>query len=300
MIDLTEMEEQPGPPKLFLAQIFLEQNQPQKALELLRSADTDTIDTPFFWLLRGRANYDLARFHDAYQAAQKGLAVSPENIPLLSLTCDIHSKWHSLAKAEQAILLALKINPLDPFLLCRYALLVAQGGQLEKAERLVTEAANLAPEHPAVSRSQIILAYLRGDDRQTTLLSEAVLRKEPEDVLGHYMKAGALAQQGRVSDANQSFNQAVRLNPMQKNLAHSARQSRTYAHWLLLPLRPIYRFGPIPVWIFSVGTAFFLRAMGLEQASNIFIIVYIFYAIYSWVIPPLLKRWLQRHYRSFK
>lgn len=294
------MNEQISPPKLFAARHYLGVGQPMKALRLLNEADSETVDLPYFWLLRGQAYFDLEQYFNALQAVEKGLAIEPEHIPLLYLLCDCQAKRDNLAAAEKAILAALKQAPDDPQLLCRYALLVSRAGQLEKAEKLIAKAAALDPEHPAVDRSRVILAYLKGDDRQTAELSKDMLQKEPEDILGHYLLGSAHAGRGQVVAADRSFGKAVRLNPGQKELARSARATRTYAHWLLLPLRPLYRFGTVPVWLFAIVTILVLRALGLEQAVIVFSIIYFVFVVYSWVVPPLLKRWLQRNYHSFK
>jgi predicted Zn-dependent protease len=285
---------------LSLAQHFLEIGQPERALEHLQRADSDTIESPFFWHLQGRAHYDLEKYTQAITAVKKGLALSPDARYLLYLLCNCHSCLGDLAAAERAILSGLHQNPEDPQLLCRYAVLVSEAGQLEKAQRLLDKAAQIAPDHPAVANTRITLAYLRGDDKEATAVSRQTLSQNPHNLYGQYMLGGALAAQGKVYSANRHFQSAARLDPTDKTVTGSTRQSRLQTHWLLIPLWPAQRFGPVAIWIAAIVIIFSLNALDLNKIANGFTLVYIIWVVYSWVVPPLLKRWLQRKYRSFR
>ncbi|MBX3058301.1 MAG: tetratricopeptide repeat protein [Anaerolineae bacterium] len=93
---------------LSLASHYLDIDQPDRALALLDQPDSEVINYPYFWYLRGQAFYRLEKFENARQATQKGLALSPQDVQLLLLLCNCQSRLNNLAEAERAILAALQ------------------------------------------------------------------------------------------------------------------------------------------------------------------------------------------------
>lgn len=121
---------------------------------------------PEAWFLRAAALCDLERNAEAADAARAGLACDPRHLPLLALLAGAEAELGDLARAERTILWALELAHDDPWLLSRYALLVARAGQLDKARGLVALAERAYPDHVEVLRARSMLAYLEGRDRQ--------------------------------------------------------------------------------------------------------------------------------------
>ncbi|MCP5101708.1 MAG: tetratricopeptide repeat protein [Chloroflexi bacterium] len=283
-----------------LAAHFLDIGQPERALEQLQNVDSDTIDSFGFWLMQGQALYTLKRYEDARKAIRRGLRIEANAPYLHFMLCNCEARLDRIPQAEDAILTALRQTPENVQFLCRYARLVAGSGQLGKAAALVQKAKQFEPDHPAVAHTEIVIAYLRGDDKTAVRSGHEALKDAPDDLTSHYMLGHAYAGQGKVDQANRHLGTAARLNPQEKEFTTSARASRTWAHWLLLPLRPLYRFGSGKIWLGAIITMFALRALNLEDVSFWFAVVYLIYVIYSWVVPPLLRRWTQRQYRQFR
>lgn len=279
---------------LALARHYLNVDQPAQAISVLdRSAGT-LLHDPEYWYLRCQALHDLERYSEAAQVARVGLGNDPHNVYLLYIYCNCLSNLGDLPGAEQAILAALRIYPDEPGFLSRYALLVAEAGQLDKAMRLVYEASRIAPNHPAVMSAQALIAYLSGDDKRMGQVSKEMLREDAEDALGHYLLGVHNAVQGNVSTAARHARNAVQLDPRNKALVTAARESMFSSHWLLWPLRLFSRFGPAKVWFAAIGTSMLLRKLGLREIAFIFSVTYLLLCIYSWVVPPVLKWWLER------
>jgi hypothetical protein len=74
-------------------------------------------------------------------------------------------------------------------------------------------------------------------------------------------------------------------------------QGRALNHWLIVPLWPIYRFGPGTVWISGIVTIFGLKFIGLSLIAGILAFVWIAYVIYSWIAPRLVRRMQARRFR---
>jgi tetratricopeptide (TPR) repeat protein len=125
------------------------------------------------WFLRAVALCDMERYAEAAGAARAGLACDPRHLPLLALLAGVETELGDLARAERTMLWALELAPDDPFLLSRYALLVARAGQLDKGGRLVALAARTDPNHVEVLRARSVLAYLEGSRKESAEWSPA-------------------------------------------------------------------------------------------------------------------------------
>ena len=60
------------------------------------------------------------------------------------------------------------------------------------------------------------------------------------------------------------------------------------------PLWPLYRLGVVKFWVLGVGGIFLLGAVAPPAITFAWIVVYLFIVAYSWVAPPLIRRWVLR------
>ncbi len=282
---------------LSLAAHYLSIERPQRALETLAQVDEALVDTALFWELRAQALFHLERHAEAAEAAAQGLERDGEDVDLMRLHADSLAHLGRLAEAERVALRALALQPEDASLLCSYAFIAARGDQLDKAARLAERAAELAPESRRVEATRLLLAHLRGEGRKARGHARALLADAPEDAGAHYLAAVAEAHDGRASVAARHLLVAARLDPGDRDFAEAARQARFETHPLLWPLRPFAKLGTAGTWIAAVGAVFGLQALGYGKASAITAMVYVGVCVYSWVMPPLLRRWLRRRRR---
>lgn len=278
---------------LTLARHFLEIGQPARALEHLDRAAGAAGLGPEHWHLRAWALTALDKHDAAREAITAGLASAPDDVDLLLALCDSHARSGDLEGAERAVLAALREEPGEAILLARYARLVAQGGQLEKATRLVEVAAELDPEEPYVSRTRALISHVAGDDRHAAAQAHALLETDPEDTFAHRMLGNVMIERGDVGGADRHLSSAAHLDA-DENTVRALREVRLHRHWALLPLWPFQRFGAIPTWIGAIVIMKGLRLAGLETASLVFALTYLALCVYSWVVPPVLRRLLRR------
>jgi tetratricopeptide (TPR) repeat protein len=278
---------------LTLAEHYLSIKQPQKVLETLSKPDLD-LDSVHPWRIRAQALYELDRYPEALDSVEKALAIEPENIQLLYLLSKIQADLKHLAAAETAILTALHLSPENPVLLSRYAIILGQGGQLNKAQKVVAEAARIAPDEITVKNAQTILAYLRGDTKAVQNYSEAILKDNPDNFFGHYMLGQSYSEKRQTVAADKHFRNAAALAPNISAITDATRDNRFYNHPLMWPLYPIRRFGRIPFWIGSIAIIFGLNALGLQVLAGMYIFLYLLLVVYSWTVPRLLRWYLKR------
>lgn len=285
---------EPTTGNLALAGRYLEIGQPERALRTLDAAGGDVLHTAVYWRLRAQALLHMGRDAEAKAAVGSGLAESPEDVVLLYLLFTCEWKLGDVAAAERAILGALRQIPEDPALLTRYALLVAQAGQTEKARRLVDRAAEIAPEDATVLRTRVVLSQAQGDHREAEQLTRRLLAEDPEEAFGHKALGDSALLRGRVGDAARHYRTAAASDPTDTSAIRAARESAFYTHPLLWPVRPFAAVGPAKIWLGAIVVVYGLRALGLDLVAGVLGVAYLLLCVYSWVVPPLLRRWMRR------
>jgi Flp pilus assembly protein TadD len=279
---------------LLLARHYLDIGQPNKSIESLNRVYGALLLDPDYWFIRGQALFDLNRPMEAVDVAQRGLAENPDYCPLLYLLCCCYEKIGKPSDAERAILAALRLVPEEPRFLCRYALLVGKAGQLDKAERLINEAARIDANHPIVPHTRTMLAFLRGNNKHAGQHSRQILASYPEDPTAHYNLGVAQHNAGNMVGGARHMRNAARLDPQDPQIVKGARHSRASGHWLLLPLTPIHLLGPAKLWVFAILILITLNFIGLHSLARYFAITYFLLCVYSWVVPPILRWWMRR------
>ncbi len=279
---------------LALARHYLSIEQPQKALDALKDVQELAVDDAEYWVVRASALTDLERHADAAEAAARGLAVSPEDIPLLRLRAESLGELGRLGEAEAAILKALNLAAESPDLLCAYAKLLAHGDQLEKASRLVEWAARLAPDDSGVRSAQILLAHVKGEDSAAISHAQSLLADAPDDPNRHYLMGFSLDAKGRTGSARKHYLAAAELDPGLSHVVQAAREARVASDPALAPLRLIHRIGPAGVWLGAVLTSMALAAGGAYRTLVVFAVLYLLLCVYSWVAPPAVRWWHRR------
>lgn len=277
-------------PNFFAAQHLIALDRPKEALRKL-AEDFDPED-PWDWWLRALALLQLDSYDEAIEAAQRGLALDPESTPLLAVLARVRLQQDDLAAAEEAILAALRVDPEEADNLAIYALVVAKDGQIEKARKLIAWARQIDPQNEQALRVQSVVALAAGDDREALLRSRELLAINPEDVSAHRIAGAVLHDGGSVGDAAPHFRSAVVLDPAERELGEAARENLLWRHPLMWPLRPVQRFGIGPIWIAGVAILYLSR-LGPPWVTYTATGTWLAYCVYSWVVPPLLRRRLR-------
>ena len=263
----------------------------EEALEKL--AESFDVEDPWHWWARGTALLELDRIDEAIEAAKSGLSADAEAPELLALLARCRMRQDDLVAAEEAILGALRLDAEDADNLALYALIVAKAGQIDKARKLLARAKAIDPENTRTLRVETALAMASGNDREALLRSRELLRIDPEDAHAHSMAGAVLHDRGDVDDAAPHFRSAVVERPSDHDVAEIARENLYWRNPFMWPLRPLKRFGMGPVWIAGVVLMFAARAAGNEIGAAA-VILWVAYCVYSWVVPPLVRRLWRR------
>jgi tetratricopeptide (TPR) repeat protein len=274
---------------------LLEADRAEQALAELSRLSPDQAAAPVAFHLRGQALIRLERWSEVQANARSGLTeIGPDPVLLGQLGFAL-VETGEYVNAERAFLDALALAPHDIDLLCGYSRLCLSAGQADKAQQLWQRAAALNPHHRSVMATRVVLAIGTADDREAQRASDAFLAEYPADPV-------ALAFQGQVAEMRGrsgygSIRQAVASDPTDREYADLAWEAKVYAHPLMAPLRPLFRLGTVKSWLLAVAIMFGLRAIGLGVLSFVAAMAWIALCVYSWVVPPLVRKWVFRHRR---
>ncbi|MDQ1647233.1 MAG: hypothetical protein QOJ50_3417 [Cryptosporangiaceae bacterium] len=279
---------------LHLAEHWLSVGQPDRALDALTRLHGPEALTGQAYMVRLTALHDLGR-HDEVEVAGESAIERIGPVPhLLAMIGSSRRSLGRLDAAERAYLQGLAEDPHDVLLLCWYARLCLEVGQDTKAEKLVERAASRDPDSSLVLSARALIAYVRGQDAEMLRATREGLRNDPDDAGAHYLYGMAAANRGQLGAAARSLGRAAAENPGDRDLVETAREVRTEAHPLLRPLWPIHRFGALPVWLGAVVVFMGLRAAGARGPATIVGLVWGVYCVYSWVMPPIVRRLRRR------
>ena len=246
--------------------------------------------------LRSYALIQLGQWAEAGVAARAGLAENGPDPDLLYVVGRAEHEAGNLVTAERALLDGLALAPQDVDLLCAYALLCAGANQPDKAAKLVERALAVEPYAPAVFSARIQVAHARGDDKEAQRISQEFVAAYPDNPAAHALLGTTSAIRGQVGPAYDGLRQAAAGAPGEQAYAESAMEMRIAKHPLMLPIRPLLRFGALKTWVAAIVLIYGLRLAGLAPLAAVVAVLWLLFCVYSWVVPPLVRRWMRRNW----
>lgn len=264
----------------------------ERARAALRPLAGSAQDQERYWVLATRAE---STDPERCTMAERGLRQFPESAALLFHSAAVHMDLGDLDTAERRVLAALQLDPEDADAYCLYARLCGRAGQAEKASALLDRAAALEPESAIVLETRRILADLQADDPKTRAIAREQLARNPDDAWALARTAFDKLGEGHRADARRLLSGALQRDPrLLDDAPHLATELRVAMHPLLWPMWPFQRFGAIQVWATVIGLSIALRAVGQEAAGRALVTIHLCLALYSWIVPPLLRIWYRR------
>ena len=231
--------------------------------------------------------------HDAAREQLSQLLVDdPEDARARFLLFCVCVEEGELAEAEGLIIELLRCYPAHAPYFAMYSRLMLRALHFEKAGQLADAALRLSPDDALALRARALVDL--ADDRSgrdNAALVQLVV-DDPQDEHTLRLVLVALVDRGRYREARQLAGELLRAYPQDQGLLALAKQTRYLAHWSLLPLWPLQRWGwgaTIGLWLIAVLGG---RAVGqLAPAwQGLFYGVVLTYVAYSWVWPPLLRK----------
>ncbi|MGH1541087.1 MAG: tetratricopeptide repeat protein [Arenicella sp.] len=227
--------------------------------------------------------------------AEQGLGIDPAHEQLRYVFFNLLVESERYSEAEAIIADLISGSPEDADYLCAYSRLMMQTFYLEKARALCDEALRVSPDHEPAQILNHLLNIIDGKKDQAADDLAILVRNNPENERLLGLVANSLVDQKRYSEAQRVAQELIRMDPGDSDYVDMAVSLRTINHWSSWPNWPLNRFGwvaSIVIWLGAIGLIRFM-----ETSNNLwvttFVFVYIGWVVYSWVQPPLLKKWLK-------
>jgi predicted Zn-dependent protease len=268
----------------------------REAKQLLGQAFAETPADPELHCLAARAalgEKDQARARDHVEQA---LAAGPGHFEarVLLFVLDYHQDRYP--EAERTIIELIRERPDNAHLLALYAELMLNTLKLDKARALTAEALRRDPDDERAQLVNVLLLTIEGKRDDAGVQLAELIRADPEGAEIARTLFNVLLEQNRHREALEVGRQLLKLDPGNRALVESLAELAAATHWIAWPAYPLRRFG----WagaagLWASGVFVLPLVVKLNVALGVALVVlYLLYIVYSWVYPPLLKRWLMR------
>jgi predicted Zn-dependent protease len=227
----------------------------------------------------------------AEDTVRQVLVMEPTHGPGRQLLASLLAERGEYADAELLIIGLLRDYPESADLYGRYSRLMLRTLHLEKAERLALEGLRYDPDNDECLLAQALCETARSGSRPNQGLTK-LLAAHPESSSSVHALVIALVNGGRIEEAHRIAQGALRADPANDHLVELVRELRLQNHWSMKPLWPLQKWGwgaSAAMWI---GALVVMRTLDKVAAAAAFPfdMIWLAYAVYSWVWPPLIRK----------
>jgi predicted Zn-dependent protease len=270
---------------------FIERRRLAEARRILQAGLTHFPDHPDLLFHSAQVEW----LDDDHVAAEKSLrqvlAAQPEHAPARELLADLLMAEKRFAESESVLLGLLREYPESPGLYGRYSQLMLRTMHFDKAARLATEGLRYDPQDRECLLAEALCNTARHGGRSNQALSR-LLAAHPESLSTVHALVVSLVEGGRVNEAHRVAQGALRADPANEHLVSLVRELRLQNHWSMLPLWPMQKWGwggAAGMWVLAIVIMRLLQQSAPEYHTP-FAVLWIGYAIYSWVWPSLARK----------
>ncbi|MDE0864664.1 MAG: tetratricopeptide repeat protein [Rubripirellula sp.] len=290
------------------AQLLLTQRRYDLAERELRSMlAVEPNDAPSLALLALCILHDPERMTEATNAAQRGVAVAPDESLNHYALAACYLRRNRNEEAEAAIQVSLMLDPhdADAFAVLAQANFARQRYQ----DALVATDQGLAidPEHGDCSNVRTITLERLGRGIEAVAASVQRLKQDPRDPMAHAAHGHTLLNAGQYQDAQVAFREALRLDPhneMARMGLITALNNRSFL------FRMVHKFYVslsrlnskvavlliIGVWLLmQVLTSVQEQVPALRPLIFPIVILYVLFVVLTWIANPLFNTFLRFH-----
>jgi tetratricopeptide (TPR) repeat protein len=270
---------------------LLDRRRIELARALLKSALANHPDHSGLLLQSAWTDYLADQNEEALTTVRQVLASEPSNESARVLYFELLVEKGQHRDAEHVIIELLREYPEASDYYGRYANLMLRTLNITKALQLAREGLRYEPDNTECLAAQAICELIERPGSASHGL-QRLLVGHPKYIRTLLLVVVALEQRGDVRGAKQVAQELVLAQPNNERLVAIARDLKLKAHWSMLPLWPIQKWGwgaSFGIWLFTIVAS---RALDKThpEAASVFLGVMLTYVVYSWVWPPLLRR----------
>lgn len=279
----------------FRIRTLIDRGRSDQARQILPEAFAmDPDDFGNHWLA-GRIALDLEDYDAAHSSVARALELQPSSIHARLLMFSVQRNSEQFPEAEQTILGLLRDNPDDGQLFGCYAELMLRTLHLDKAGALAAEALRLDPAESQARTVSLLVRIIEGDREGAVEELEKLVRDDPDTLQAAWGIIAVLQSEHRYGEALDVMRGILHSIPDDGSIVEAMVELRAASHWSVVPLWPLNRYdwlGSGMLWAFAVGS-FMLSRVYAPDLTGPLVTIYLVYVVYSWIWPPLLKRWLR-------
>lgn len=244
----------------------------------------------------GRADVLEDRWDDARAALAHLLRLAPAHAGARLLMFITEMESGHLPEAERLILGLLHEMPQQGELYAHYARLMLRALNFHKASELADEGLRFGPDLDVCLRARALCDLVVQGRKVDSQALQRLLAGDPHDLHSLRLVVVSLVQAGRMNEAHRVAKNLLRADPTDPSLLQMVRSLRMSTHWSMWPLWPMQRWG----WGASIGLwlIMLLGMRGLERVAPQWVgpawVLLLVYVIYSWIWPPIFRRWVMR------
>ena len=276
---------------------LLDRHRNDAARRLLAGALEEHPDDTDLLALAARADYQDDDFESAHDTLSRVLAAQPDHVQGRWLMFCVEIERGHLPQAESIVLGLLRERPDAAWLYAGYSRLMLRALNFAKARALADEALRRSPADDSALRARALCDLVDQRAATDSAALMQLLASDPHDMHTLRLVALALVHANRPRQALRLAKELLRMQPDDPSLLELVRALRADTHWSLVPLWPMQRWGwyaSIGLWIVVVALLQLLRGAAPTWVGPVSMAV-LAYVAYSWLWPPLLRRWLQRN-----
>ena len=272
---------------------LLDRRRTEAARSLIGAALRENPQDAELLYLAARADWIDDRCADAGANLTQVLQIDPDHAGARWLMAAVLTEENELASAEEHALSLLRDCPRWPDLYVLYGRVMLRALLIEKAAALASEALRLSPDNADALRLRALCDLVQGVNGMESAAMERLLAEHPEDQATLATLAASLATAGRHREALRCSRQLLRSEPANRHWLRLTKELTAATHWSLWPLWPFQRYGWSASIVFWVASIIGLRLLSIHAPGWADPIGWtlLAYAGYSWIWPPVLRRW---------
>lgn len=265
-----------------------------EARRLLREHFAEAPDDPDAHVRAAWIAFDSDDLDGAASHSDHALRSDPAHVDARYLRFRVALERGDHPAAERHILDLIREYPEEPDFIAAYGRVMLEVADTAKARALAVEALRGDPSH---RDGRLVLALVdvvdgRGEEAGERL--SAMFGEDPGNRSIAFVLFRVLVERGREREAYELGRELLRLQPDNEALVDTLVDLRMATHALALPLWPLRKWGwagSAGLWIGGIAGVAALRSIS-PRAATAGALVYLAWALYSWVYPPLMRRWL--------
>jgi tetratricopeptide (TPR) repeat protein len=275
---------------------LLERRRIVQAKARLKEALEENPDHPDLLLQAAWADYMVNDSVSAFATVRQVLVAEPASHSARLLLFELETERGRLSEAEQIVVGLLHESPEHAPYYGRYAELMIRAMKLDKARALAEEGLKYAPDDAGCLAARALCDFIGKRSGTPSHSLQQLLVRHPQSIRTLLLILVALQDRGDHRGAYRIAQELVRAQPDNKAFAQMAAELKATAHWSMLPLWPLLRWGwgaSIGLWLLG-GAAIRILGQSHPAAAGMLALCIFGYVIYSWLWPPILRRWIAR------